>query len=219
MTRIKALGLALVAVFAMGALASSAMASPALEGGAANVNLNGEQAAGTNDVLTIEGTSVECANATYNPIGTTSNGATNAEAHPEYAGCTAFGFLNANIETTNCNFRSMANGTFNNLNERYTSGELQITCNTNPIKIIAGNCTVTIGSQTLNAGFGFTNTTNSPMDFDVNTTNSSLTVTVTVSNFPCSINVGVKTATWNSTTTYRAFDPVNKAQLNATIVG
>lgn len=226
MTRIKVMGLALVAVFAMGALASSAMAAPTLEAGNANVNLTGEQAPGTNDVFNIEGSKVTCTEAMYNANGVTANGGTNAVLHPVYGNCTAFGFIGATVNVaTGCNYRGMATGS-QDANMFYNTGELQIEC-TNPtnefITISVSNCVMHVKAQNISSGIAFSNTTpanntNEKMDFDLHAVNAPVNVQVT-SNCFGGPPVNATQGNYNGTTTVRAFNPTNGTQTNATING
>jgi hypothetical protein len=216
MTRIKVLGVALVAVFAMGALASSAMALPVieLEAGHNNAILMGNQAEGTHDTLNIEGSNVTCNTAVYNQNTPTANGATNGVLHPEYSNCTAFGFIGATINTSNCNYRGMASGT-QDAEMFYNSGEIEIICNTGTgININGGGCSVTITPQTISSGIKFSNMTpvnptNEKMDFTIHFINAPVTgIHVNSSNFPCNLKVGLnKNGTLNGTTTVRCTDP------------
>ena len=220
MTTNKALGFALLAVFAMGAMASSAMAAPTIEFANANANLMAEQKAGTNDVLTVDGSNVTCNNMTYNSNGATAKGATNIELHPEYAGCVAFGFIGANVDTTNCIYRYMANGTQTAMT--YSGGEIEIVCGANPIKINAGSgtCVATVGSQTVSKGIDFRDTTASEngdgfTDFDIVLTNSAMSVTKNVDGFGCPFSgTGATSATYNGVTTFTCNNVTNGARIN-----
>ncbi|HET7119803.1 MAG TPA: hypothetical protein VFI17_00975 [Solirubrobacterales bacterium] len=211
-----------MAVFAMGAMASSSMAAK-LSTNLANVNLKGEQPAGTNDVFTVDGSNVTCENATYNAVGTTANGATSATLHPEYANCTAFGFIGANVNTANCNYLgsvNTTNATYNETNMTWNAANIVITCNVNPITINAGSgtCIATVGSQTIGGtSLHFTNTTNEPMDFHISATATSVAVTKNADNFGCPFSgTGATTGSYTGKATVRAFDPTNGAQVGVT---
>jgi hypothetical protein len=229
MTRSRALALTLAALFAAGALASSAVASPALETNLSNVTLKGEQAAGTTDVFVIDGITVECINTTFNAVGTTANGSTNAALHPEYGNCTMASFP-TNITTTNCNYRGMANGLQNEMT--YSGGEIQVECTVNfaiTINMGSGACVATIGSQTIgnsiNAGIKFRNTTASEnigglMDFDTVAYNAPVAVTKNADNFLCPFSgTGATTGNYYGTTTVRCFTPPNGVQVDCTMNG
>ncbi|HET7121482.1 MAG TPA: hypothetical protein VFI17_09585 [Solirubrobacterales bacterium] len=225
MTTTKLLGLALLAVCAMGAMASSAMAAPTLEIANANANVMGEQKSGTNDVITVDGTSTTCENITYNALGSTPNGATNLVLHPEFGGCTVFGFLMSSVSTTNCNYRGMANGTQTEMT--YSGGELEIICGANPITINAGTgvCVATIGSQTISSGIDFRNTTanqNSDnfMDFDLVMTNAPVAVTKNVDGFGCPFSgTGNTTASHNGQATITCNNVANGTRADCTVNG
>lgn len=146
MTRkLKALGLAFVAVLAMGALSASAASAASFHSEAAHTILSGEQPTGTNDVFTTNAGTVTCQNATYS--GTTSSATTSTvTVTPSYSGCTAFGFVNATIDVNGCTY------TFNAGND-----DLIITCSGNPITVTAFNCHVKVASQEATAGISYDN--------------------------------------------------------------
>lgn len=103
---LKALGAAVLAVLAMGALASVAQAEG--EGTEAEftaaeypVTFSGSNSAGT-EVFSTEAGDVECASSFS---GSASEASQVVEAHPEYSECEAFGFVDATVETNECNYR------------------------------------------------------------------------------------------------------------------
>ena len=224
MTRFKVLGLALVAVCAMGVMASSAMAAGIEFEGGANMpkgKVMGEQPAGTNDVFTVDGSNVTCNNATYNEGAEIANGTENLKLHPVYSNCTAFGFIGANVDTTGCNYTGKATGTYNAELMKWNSAELKIECGANPIKINAGSgtCVADVGSQTLTTGLDVTNTTNNPMDFHLKAENVSVAVNKTVDGFGCPFNgTGATTGTYNGAATFVCTNPSNDAVTGCTIV-
>lgn len=133
---LKAWGLALFAVLAMGALS----ASPASAGDfhselSTDTVIKGEQI-GT-DVLTVNAGTVKCNEAKYtgNQSGAT---ATTTKVTPEYTECTAFGFINTNIDSKQCTYEF--SGDNNDVVIACPAGE--------PITVTAFNCWVTISSQT-----------------------------------------------------------------------
>ncbi|HET7119804.1 MAG TPA: hypothetical protein VFI17_00980 [Solirubrobacterales bacterium] len=228
MTRIKVLSLALVAIFAMGVMTSSAMAAK-ISTNLANVNLQGEQPVGTNDVFSVDGSNVTCENATYNSNGAVANGATAANLHPSYANCTAFGFIGANVNTANCNYEGTvdtANATYNEANMTWNAAHIIIKCNVNPITINAGSgtCVATVGNTTNPTTIGgstlhFGNTTNEPMDFHIQATNVVVPVQKNADNFGCPFNgTGATNGTYNGLATLRAHDPTNNALVGVTVV-
>jgi hypothetical protein len=107
--KFKALGLALVAVFAMSAVVASAAQATAgtLTSEGKSVVITAEQVGEHELVLTSHETepgkyaNVKCKKATFTGTGTLSEGATTVRAHPEYKECSAFGQA-ATITTTGC---------------------------------------------------------------------------------------------------------------------
>jgi hypothetical protein len=207
---LKVLGLALIAVLAMSVVAASAaQAEPTMELGAATAEIEGEQTTG--HTFTVDGTSIECTTAKFTS-GSVANGSTWVTAHPEYTGCTAFGFLNSSVNTTGCNYEAMANGAEGT--EMNFAGELKVVCSgTNKIIIKAPAslpvCEATVGNQTIPAatsGMKWTNNTVSPMDVILHNTNTPVEVTKTKDGFGCPFSgTGATTGTYNGTTTFRAY--------------
>jgi hypothetical protein len=108
---LKALGLALVAVFAMGALTASAASAQGKLTASGPVTLTGTQtgAEGSN-ALTAFGAKTECASATYtgHKVATTPHesipsGATQATITPHYGSCVADGFP-ATVAMNGCDY-------------------------------------------------------------------------------------------------------------------
>ncbi|HET7120424.1 MAG TPA: hypothetical protein VFI17_04130 [Solirubrobacterales bacterium] len=231
MTRIKVLGVALVAIFAMGALASSAMAVSGIEfeepTNMPNGKVMGEQK-GT-DTFTVDGSNVTCNIATYNKGNTIPNGTTTTTLHPVYSSCTAFGFIGAEINTGNCDYEGMAGGNYEEANMKWNSGEIIINCSTTTgepnsvINISAGTCVASVGPQTISSGIHFTNTTanqngDGRMDFDLVATNASVTVEKTADGFGCPFNgTGMTNGTYNGTTTFRCTNPNTDALTGCTV--
>jgi hypothetical protein len=143
--KLKALGLALVAVLAMGALSASAASAENFHSeSATDTVLKGSQV-GT-DVFTVNAGTVKCNEATY--AGTQSGAtATTVKVTPTYSECTAFGFVSTAIDVNGCTYE------FSSDNSNVVIG-----CATNPITVTAFNCWVTVGSQTTNGGITYTNT-------------------------------------------------------------
>lgn len=154
MTRnLKALGLALVAVFAMSAVVASA-ASAQDKFTTANGNpayLHGEQVGpiaenqfGINHTENL----VHCENATFESTGTVANGAEKAVVHPTYTGCTS-PFGEATVDTTGCDY--VLTGTTETHEKTETGGtETDATVNLEcpggegVIKVTSAGCTMTM---------------------------------------------------------------------------
>jgi hypothetical protein len=133
--KFKVLGLALVAVFALTAVASAAEFHS--ESSTGNTFLEGSQT--TANVFTVtnpKGTKVadvHCSSATF--TGTqTGKTVSSVEVHPTYAGCEASPFGSAEVETDGCTY---------NL---HSAGTVDIVCAKEfAIKIVAPGCTITVG--------------------------------------------------------------------------
>lgn len=145
MTRnLKVLGLALVAMFAMSVVVASAASAAVFknpEGKSAKIEAS---QIGTH-VFSVEGSNVECENATFTSEGEVASGTTVVRVTPVYTGCKAFGFLNATITTTGCHYdihmtTETSSVTFD--------GHIAVVCTgANKITIVAGTCEATVGSQ------------------------------------------------------------------------
>ncbi|HET7120877.1 MAG TPA: hypothetical protein VFI17_06455 [Solirubrobacterales bacterium] len=213
MTRnIKALGLALIAVFAMSAwIASAAQAAPTVTlkdtNGATvgTADFTGEETEGKHK-FTVDGSSVECANVAFS--GTITDGETWTTVTPSYTECTAFGFLGATVSTAGCDYKLMANA--ENAADTY-SGEIEVFCNTgNAITITAGGvCEAKVNSGTvINTGTTATNITGlSHEHLKLHNVNSEVKTEKTKDGFGCPFNgTGtVNNATYNGHTTVKAY--------------
>jgi hypothetical protein len=104
--KLKVLGTALVAVLALGAVASAAQAHVFKTFGATSAILTAEADAtnGTQTFTTAGGTPVTCTGIKINPGATVANNATSVTAHPEYTGCKIGGVVNTSVTTTGCNY-------------------------------------------------------------------------------------------------------------------
>ncbi len=161
--KLKTLGLALVAVFAVCAVAAPGAMAESLffYGGSAPATLKGVHHT-AEDVFTVAAGSVKCKKATY--TGTLGKEeATSVELTPTYSECTAFGGLATTIEMNGCNFR-LAAGEFGG---GKASGTMDILCPAGKeIKAkvsVAGitKCTVDIPAQTNLSGISYTNVSGS----------------------------------------------------------
>src|SRR4051794_37458556 len=94
--KLKGLGLMFVALLALAGFSSSAMATE-FHSETAHTILSGEQAAGTNDVMTFKAGKWTCNSITYS--GTASTVTTGQiRVVPTYKECTAFGFVSIPID-------------------------------------------------------------------------------------------------------------------------
>lgn len=166
MTRnLKALGLALVAAFAMSAVVASAASAESafkFKSNTANPILTATQHGSNVDVFTTDAGTVSCNTANY--VGSQAGTETNEiEVAPTYSGCTAFGFIGVPIHTNGCKYR-FTTGTKTGSD---FEGSVHIVCptTTSPshkqhvIEITAPfSCTVTVpGGQTPAGKVTFTN--------------------------------------------------------------
>ncbi|HWL49356.1 MAG TPA: hypothetical protein VNT92_05720 [Acidimicrobiia bacterium] len=145
---LKALGLAVVAVFAMSALtASAAMAgTTSFHSNADHTTITGEQE-GTNTFSVNAGT-IHCSTATFSG---TSSATTTQEITiaPSYSGCkiTAITLetVEATVDMNGCHYLLTS------------SGQVHVTCPSAPIRVTSPICTVTVHPQTVNS-VDYTNT-------------------------------------------------------------
>jgi hypothetical protein len=143
--KLRNLGLALLAVMAMGALSSSAASAGEFhsESGTETV-IKGSQV-GT-DVITVNAGTVKCSEVTY--AGTQAGAtATTVKVTPTYSECTAFGFVNTKIDTNGCEFELSGD-----------NGSVKIICPAGKaITVTAFNCEVTIFGQEVHEVLTYTN--------------------------------------------------------------
>lgn len=195
--KFKALGLALVAVFAMSAIVASA--AQAEDGTlttfpttivAGTGEQIGEHVFTLTDHKIGEGfAGTKCKKAVFTGNETNEDGDTTLNVHPVYTECTAFG-LNATVTTTGCDYT---------LHTTTTTGlggwhvDTTVICSgTNVIKIVTATCEVTVGSQSLphtsevtNAGDGSPET---DMDLHLHTNITGITYKVTKDGIGCPLS-------------------------------
>jgi len=149
--KFKALGLALVAVFAMSAVVASAASATS---GTLTAEGKATTATGTQvgeHVFTLTShpvsggfASTKCKKAHFHGIGTVTDGAKSVTVTPTYSECTAFG-LPATISHEGCDY-TLSTGT-----PTATAGwhvNTNVTCPAGKaIRIVAQTCEVTVGSQ------------------------------------------------------------------------
>jgi hypothetical protein len=156
----KMLGLALVAMLALGAMASVASAAK-FHSEASSTTLTGEQPAEFNDKFKTDAGNVECKTATY--TGTVSGETTStASATPSYSGCTAAFGASVTIDVNGCSYEFHTNN--NTADVVCPEGKV--------IEVTAPGCVVTVGAQTGLNGVSFSS----------NEAKSNVTVTVKSTN-------------------------------------
>jgi len=200
---LKATGLALVAILALGVMAASASAAE-FHSEAATTTIDSTQTT-ANKFVTGAGT-VECSTANYSG---TQTGATakSVTVTPSYSGCSAFGFANTHVEVTGCTMTLFAD----------TSSTLQ--CGATGHIVITPTffgsvCTVTIGGhQSFGKGsVEYTNIAGPPKDIRVHQKVTGIAYSVTKSG--CGQAVGSYTdGTLSGTQTVVCTQPAN-VQIN-----
>jgi hypothetical protein len=176
--KIKALGLALAAVFAMSAVAAqAASATPHTfvtdSGNPAYLTGTQEPAPAVNRLFfTGSGEEVECEAAHYESTGTVANEAEEVTVHPVYEECSSLLAPNpgeVKVRTHSCHFTLTGTTDGNGHAEAHVANcpegeEIEIE--------IEGACTIYVGNQTpTEGGVHYTNhTTATPMDFTVQAT-------------------------------------------------
>jgi hypothetical protein len=151
MTRkIRTLCLALVAVFAISAMtAAAAQAGKFMTEENATAKVRGEQS-GTS-TFTVDGSEISCKSAKVESPSAISFPAESITLHGTYSECTAFGFVEATVNTTGCNYIAKAG---EKVGEGEFSGTVELSCEAGKkIIITAGTCEVTIsGPQSFTTG-------------------------------------------------------------------
>lgn len=172
MTRsIKALSLALAAMFAVGAVwASSAFAVESkfmTAGEVYPVSVFGEQLEPHS--FTTDAGTITCSSATFTGSATVASSLQDVEA--TYGGCKFLGFINVNVEMKGCMYRFHA-GTSTGTGK--SSGSVDViskpgkNCATEPITFSAGTlCTVTVGAQNGLTTVAFATLATSPQTVEV----------------------------------------------------
>jgi hypothetical protein len=191
--KLKALGLALVAVLAMGAFsASAASAGDFHSESATDTVIKGSQE-GT-DVFTVNAGTVKCNEATYAGVQAGAT-ATQVKVNPSYSECTAFGFVSTTIHSKQCTYEF--SGDNNNV---------VIDCPTNePITVTAFNCWVTVDDQTI-GGISYTNKgAGTSRDVHVHVTSSGIKYTQHSKSFPGCSSGTFTNGTYTGTATVQGF--------------
>jgi hypothetical protein len=178
----KALGLALVAVFAMSAVIASAASASTFHAAKYPVTLSGSQT--TTHVFSASGTSVSCEKATF--AGSASADSSEVTIHPTYSGCTAFGFVGATVNTEECNYVFHSGATTNEKEEIY-AGTTDVKCPAGQsIKVTASTCALEIKGQTGLSSVSFDN--NAAGTETVGANVEKIANTVTKDGFLCPLN-------------------------------
>jgi hypothetical protein len=166
MTRkIKTLGVALVAVFALTAVMASAASAASYTATTYPTTATGESALG-NDVFTTEAGAVECK---AHFVGTLTAASSDLTVTPTYTNCKVFGF---DGQVTGCKYTFTAVST--------TSSNVDVV---NPCTIIGGNCHVTVDNQNSLSSVATTN--NAAGDVSVQANVSAIKYTVVKDGFLC----------------------------------
>lgn len=147
--KLKALGLALLAVFAMSAVAASGASAAQFHAEQEPVILTSDN--DTAHVFTYGLGSVTCTTTTFDTTVATKT-TSSITVTPVYGGCE---FLEepAEVKVNSCDYTFTAD----------TTGEhapVTVTCGAKPIEVVVptlGNCTLTVGSQTTTNGVRYTN--------------------------------------------------------------
>ena len=189
--KFKALGLAMLAVFAMSAVAAQgASAASSLTAESYPVTLTGTQTNIHKFQLTALGLSTECEISKFTGTSASAAAGTAVTVHPAYEKCKAFG-LSATIDTEGCDFIVHPGATL--AADKYT-GTIDVECSgANVIKITAGiignRCEVQVGSQTgLSSGEAVNNTAASPKDIDLTAAVTGITYKITKDEGTCPLS-------------------------------
>jgi hypothetical protein len=163
MTRkLKALGLALVAVFAMGAVAASGASATSFHFNSnapvEHTILSGSQISGFNHKFKTTAGEVTCENAEFSGT-STSNAAKDLTIQAAYYGCHIFVFskVAAEVKMNGCEYTFTSHQTVGGKTEPFT---VHVVCPEGKVvEVVAAGCTVKVGPQTL-TGFEVTNVEN-----------------------------------------------------------
>jgi hypothetical protein len=193
MRNLKILGLAFVAVLAMSAVASaSASAAQFMSEGNVSGSITADQEAGNNHVFSVDGTEVKCTTAHFATMGLIASPTEQITVHPEYSGCTAFGFVGAEVNTSGCDYVLHASGSID-----VVQGASTPTCN--GISVHAATCTVVVGTQNGLSSVSYENLANGTVRIKANVTG--IKVNKTEDGFLCPLSgTGAGTGTYTGNT-------------------
>jgi hypothetical protein len=221
----KALALALVAVFAMSAIAASVASATAgtLTAEGRTVIGTGEQV-GEHELMFTDHplsgggfATTKCKKATFTGTAGVTDGATSVTVHPEYKECTAFG-QPATITTTGCDyllhFGTPTAGGWHVVTDIVCTGN-------SVIRIVTGTCDIHIKSQT---GLTTSEATNSggastAMDLLLHTNITGIKYTVTKDPIGCPLSgIGdFSNGDYRGTTTVKAHDKITQVAVGITL--
>lgn len=195
---------ALAALALLGAIgAGQVQAAQGMSEGNVNVRLVGAQIG--NSVFSLDGSKIECTTVEAETSGFVSSPASSLTVFQTYTGCTAFGFVNATVNTNGC---AIVETLGSEVAADKFSGSVALECEAGKkITIVAATCEVQIGSQELSGeAFGTNNTGASPqdvvLDFDL-----SMAVTKTKDGFLCPLSgTGAGTGKYTGQTTGQGFN-------------
>ena len=221
MTRkLKVLGLALVAAFAMSAVAASVATAEAFHFGSEveHTVITGSQV--TEDVFTVHGGTVKCSTATYagGTINSANKNSTEITINPTYGGCRFAGIADsATIDMNSCDYLFTPKTT--DAGPVYT-GEVHIKCKTQgdtiTVTVVIGGvtkCIVHIPEQSL-SGITYTNVNpgggaKTHLLVDVNITGIKYSQTEGTGGGKCETKDNTTTGTYVGQATIKGFDTEN----------
>jgi hypothetical protein len=206
--KLKAVGLALVAVLAMGGLSAVSASADEFHSGATSGTVKGTNVG--QETFTVTFGTVKCTSVTYTGTYSAST-VTSQIVTPAYSGCTAFGFANVPIDVNGCQFR------FNQPNASTISTVDIINC-TKPMEVTAPNCRVTIGNQNGLTSVRWDNVAATPLHVTATTniTNIIYSEDPVGSFLPCKSSTNHTGGTYVGENTVKAFNNVD-TQVNLSL--
>jgi hypothetical protein len=197
MKHLKTLGLAILAILAVSAVSVASASAAEFHATAVGTAISGEQA--TSHKFTVTGSSITCTTAKFTGK-TEALNSTTQKVHPEYSGCTAFGFVGATVNTTGCQYIfHTATGTVDL--EECTAGGIVVEASS-----AFGKCVMDNPNQTgINGQSWATGGTAPNRDILATANATNIKVKVTTSTGICPLTVGEHTnGTYTGTTTMKA---------------
>ncbi|HYG96177.1 MAG TPA: hypothetical protein VD741_03625 [Solirubrobacterales bacterium] len=205
--KIKALGVALVAVLALAAVLASAASAANYTASSYPTTGTGESALG-NDVFKTEAGTVECKVHYQGTIAAASETLTGSST---YSNCKAFGFLSATVNTNGCDATAKAPV---GSGDKYTATGNLVCPLGKSIEITAGTCVVAIGNQSSVGTVALVNQTASG-DVTVQANLNSIAYTVTKDGIGCPFaGTGAKTGATYTQTNPITVDSTNGANIH-----
>jgi hypothetical protein len=193
--KLKTMGLALIAVFALTAVGDGAASAAEFHSTAATTKISASQTTTHNFTTTIVG--ITCEKATFSGTQTTAT-TTSVEFAPTYSGChfIIFGSTIAiTVATNECKYRLNASGT------------ADIVCPVGKAITVSGaGCTITVGAQTGKKSVTYANKEAKHIDITTNLTG----INYSHSGFTCGTGSGTN-GTYTGTTTASGTDTSGKA--------